>query len=207
MPEIQETRIQPIGYVNREDARNLEAGMADCMIIMRKADDAYARPVFARPESAATLPLAGGEVEALAWRVLGYNFNTEAFALDYSRWGGDIEPVRYLVDRVHVTRLQADLNQMTTYRDNAAKHMMRIRSECTATEKERDALQSELTKARELLAQDRTAFEACTNMAKQPSRIGWYAEYLQPAQKRLREYFDAIPTNQSAPAAKGGSDE
>lgn len=58
---------------------------------------------------ASPVPSAGGEVEVLAWRVLGYNFNTEAFALDYAKWAEDLEPVRYLVDLAHVTRLQAEL--------------------------------------------------------------------------------------------------
>lgn len=57
-------------------------------------------------------PPVGGELEVLAWRVLGYNFNTEAFALDYARWAEDIEQVRYLVDRAHATRLQAEVSAL-----------------------------------------------------------------------------------------------
>jgi uncharacterized small protein (DUF1192 family) len=55
---------------------------------------------------------------------------------------------RELVDRAHVTRLQAELAQMTTFRDNAANHMRRIRGECTAAEKERDALKAEVERLR-----------------------------------------------------------
>lgn len=40
---------QPMGYVNREDARNLEAGVADCMLIMRQPTGRFERPVFAQP--------------------------------------------------------------------------------------------------------------------------------------------------------------
>ncbi|MGA9221922.1 MAG: hypothetical protein WBZ57_12080 [Pseudomonas graminis] len=57
-------------------------------------------------------PPVGGELEVLAWRVLGYNFNTEAFALDYAKWAEDIEPVRYLVDRTQAIRLQAEVSAL-----------------------------------------------------------------------------------------------
>lgn len=57
-------------------------------------------------------PPVGRELEVLAWRVLGYNFNTEAFALDYAKWAEDIEPVRYLVDRAHAIRLQAEVSAL-----------------------------------------------------------------------------------------------
>lgn len=55
----------------------------------------------------------------------------------------DVRDVTALI-RAHVTRLTAELAQMTTFRDNAAKHIERIRGECTATEKERDGLLAEL---------------------------------------------------------------
>lgn len=44
---------QPVGYVNREDARNLEAGNADCMLVMREYTGRFERPVYSRPEEAA----------------------------------------------------------------------------------------------------------------------------------------------------------
>ena len=209
----------------------------------------------------APVPHAG--VEVLAWRVLGYNFNTEAFALDYSKWAGDIEPVRYLVDRTHVTRLQAessgwkpmtlaamngkdqlrherdslksDLDQMTTFRDNAAKHMRRIREECTAVEKERDALkaeverltpfdkelerviqqnadlQSELTKARELNKQLGTEViqlltfleDDFDNLQLEDSSLPVSTQQWNTVGKLAADTL----AHQSAPAAKGGSDE
>lgn len=43
---------QPVGYVNREDARNLEAGTADCMLVMRAHTGRFERPVYSRPEAA-----------------------------------------------------------------------------------------------------------------------------------------------------------
>lgn len=42
----------PMGYVNREDARNLEAGTADCMLVMRENTGRFERPVYSRPETA-----------------------------------------------------------------------------------------------------------------------------------------------------------
>ena len=41
-----------MGYVNREDARNLEAGTADCMLVMREHTGRFERPVYSRPEQA-----------------------------------------------------------------------------------------------------------------------------------------------------------
>ena len=43
------------------------------------------------------------EPEVLGWRVNGYNFNTERFALDYSKWSEDSPPVQYLLDRESCT--------------------------------------------------------------------------------------------------------
>lgn len=61
------------------------------------------------------------------------------------------EPLIRLYDhRAHVTRLQAEVDQVTQFRDNAVNKIHRLRNELTGVEKERDALQSELTKAREL---------------------------------------------------------
>lgn len=41
----------PMGYVNREDARNLQAGIADCMLLMREHTGRFERPVYSRPET------------------------------------------------------------------------------------------------------------------------------------------------------------
>jgi hypothetical protein len=48
--EIEKGYAQPMGYVTREDARNLEAGIAECMLIMREQNGRFERPVYARPE-------------------------------------------------------------------------------------------------------------------------------------------------------------
>ncbi|WP_447651033.1 DUF4406 domain-containing protein [Pseudomonas abietaniphila] len=48
-----ETQIdlpRPMAYVTREDARNLEAGIADCILMMREQTGRFERPVYARPE-------------------------------------------------------------------------------------------------------------------------------------------------------------
>jgi hypothetical protein len=57
---------------------------------------------------AAPVPPAGGDLEVLAWRAHGFNFSTEAIAHDYNKWAEEKQPVQYLVDRAHVTRLQAE---------------------------------------------------------------------------------------------------
>ncbi|QZA71275.1 hypothetical protein AH02_32 [Pseudomonas phage AH02] len=56
-------------------------------------------------------PAVGGEPEAVGWRVGGFNFNAEAFALDYAKWMEEEEPVKYLIDRAHVAPLLAE-NQL-----------------------------------------------------------------------------------------------
>lgn len=70
----------------------------------------------------------------------------------------EIRPVFTHSDSGEVERLRADLTEMTTFRDNAANHMKRIRAEATAFEKERDALRAKLaerdSRLRELLADD-----------------------------------------------------
>lgn len=53
--------------------------------------------------------------------------------------------------RAENSKLHAKLAEMTTYRDNAANHMRRIRTEATAFEKERDALRAQLAEAQALL--------------------------------------------------------
>jgi transcriptional antiterminator Rof (Rho-off) len=110
------------------------------------------------PQSGAVLgnapvPPAGGEVEVLGYlwshrngAKIGTHVEVPPFNGRHVE-GDDYEKTE-LVGRAHVTQLQADLDQMTMFRDNAANHMKRIRAECTAVEKERDALQAELTKAR-----------------------------------------------------------
>jgi len=90
-----------------------------------------------RAALAEPVPPAGGEPEVLGWRVFGYNFNTEAFALDYAKWAEDVEPVLYLVDRAHFTRIQAEVEQWKRAHRLAMQDNIK--------------LQSELTKARELL--------------------------------------------------------
>lgn len=45
---------------------------------------------------------------------------------------------------VEVARLNASLKEMTTYRDNAAKKITRLRNELTEVEKERDILRAQL---------------------------------------------------------------
>ncbi len=53
--------------------------------------------------------------------------------------------------RAENSKLHAKLAEMTTYRDNAANHMRRIRTEATAFEKERDALRAQMAEAKALL--------------------------------------------------------
>lgn len=48
------------------------------------------------------------------------------------------------VDTIEVARLNASLKEMTTYRDNAAKKITRLRNELTGVEKERDILRAQL---------------------------------------------------------------
>ncbi|MBI6621154.1 hypothetical protein YA0783_22915 [Pseudomonas corrugata] len=115
-----------------------------------------------RAALAEPVPPAGGEPEVLGWRVFGYNFNTEAFALDYAKWAEDVEPVLYLVDRAHFTRIQAEVEQWKRAHRLAMQDNIK--------------LQSELTKARELLAritgpslqdQGKAIGEAVTFLSKQ----------------------------------------
>ncbi|WP_238591868.1 DUF4406 domain-containing protein, partial [Pseudomonas abietaniphila] len=54
--EIQSEIAKPMGYVTREDARKLEAGIADCMLIMRDQTGRFERPVYARPETKKSTP-------------------------------------------------------------------------------------------------------------------------------------------------------
>jgi len=114
------------------------------------------------------VPPAGGGVEVLGWRVFGYNFNTEAFALDYAKWAEDVEPVLYLVDRAHVTRLQAEVEEW--------------KRRCQYNADTAHALQSELTKARELL------------------QYAYNHSELLPNEREVDAFLQA---NQSAPADKG----
>ncbi|TDV54432.1 hypothetical protein EC919_104168 [Pseudomonas graminis] len=118
------------------------------------------------------VPPVGGELEVLAWRVLGYNFNTEQFALDHARWAEDIEPVRYLVDRAHASRLQAEVSALQQRLNIADQRVCDLTAERgglkdkvdlleaqaqndseanTAIRAERDCYQSELTKARDMV--------------------------------------------------------
>jgi hypothetical protein len=48
--ETQIDLLKPMAYVTREDARNLEAGIADCILMMREQTGRFERPVYARPE-------------------------------------------------------------------------------------------------------------------------------------------------------------
>ncbi|MGH8417985.1 MAG: hypothetical protein ACRER8_11995 [Pseudomonas sp.] len=62
-----ETQIdlpRPMAYVTREDARNLEAGIADCILMMREQTGRFERPVYASPEQSNAAPTRG-KVEAL----------------------------------------------------------------------------------------------------------------------------------------------
>ena len=100
--------------------------------------------------AAAHVPPAGGEVEVLGWL-----FDSGPVQTITDRW--DVaKHVPYsateLVDRVHVTRLQADLADARSYIEF-------VDAESAFFKKERDLLQSELTKARELLSTCNSGFK------------------------------------------------
>ncbi|MHA6195568.1 hypothetical protein ACX3YG_14480 [Pseudomonas wadenswilerensis] len=67
------------------------------------------------------------------------------------RAGGYATPWAAVFAGEQVEKLRAELAEMTTFRDNAASHMMRIRSEATALEKERDELRAQLAERDALL--------------------------------------------------------
>ncbi|MEE4662752.1 hypothetical protein V2L09_02315 [Pseudomonas alliivorans] len=71
--------------------------------------------------AAAPQPLSlGGEPEALGWRLNGYNFNSERFALDYAKWLEGTDQLKYLIDRAHLAPLQAELTRMNAMFDGLA---------------------------------------------------------------------------------------
>lgn len=92
----------PLGYVNREDARNLEAGTLDCMLVMREHNGRFERPVYSRPEQANVGEIGFGAVVPTASERAGriyvagpmsgiadFNFpvfNAAAAMLRYSGW-------------------------------------------------------------------------------------------------------------------------
>ncbi|UZJ58610.1 hypothetical protein OKW98_18710 [Pseudomonas sp. KU26590] len=160
--------------------------------------------------AAAPVPPAG-DVEVLGWRVESHSGTCRTNYIQRPDWAYREDPKVYsiteLVDRSEVTRLTAEREELTSRL--GAEQSMRL-----AMERLADKRQAELTKARELLAKDRVAFDTCTDMAKQSSRIAWYDEFLLPAKERLREYFDSQPATpithnvdescgQDAEAAKG----
>lgn len=90
------------------------------------------------PYKADPVPPAGGEVEVLGWVVT--DMNGDFYFAANRQTPGDVA----LVDRVHVTRLQAEVAQKSEAFE-VAKGMLQERV------KQCSALQAELTKARELL--------------------------------------------------------
>lgn len=184
-------------------------GAIDRSYLVIESDWPEYEPVWAMIEArmtAATVPPAGDvEVLGYLWKTW-HDLEPQVGARIASR-GSEPDFVVELVDHAHVTRLTAERdafkaeNRALKVAVAAYEEATRIKAsfydqECEAHKR----TQSELTKARELLNQDRIAFDTCTNMAKQSSRIAWYDKYLLPAKNRLREYFDA---HQPAPAAKG----
>lgn len=151
--------------------------------------------IYATMIAAAPVPPAGGEVEVLACLTSGGK--ALYFPCPNIEWrDGDIE----LVDRDHVTRLQADCEALAIMHTQAqvkwcaerdalkaeVKRLHgRLREEQTYVSElaaEHTAMESELTKARELLTHIRDT-------------TAGYAH---------REKIDLLIAHQSAPAAKGG---
>lgn len=137
--------------------------LADCRRIIAARNAALADPV----------PPAGGEPEVKRWLA---NWGMEEM-FQYS--GGDY--VAYEDHADIVTRLQAEVERLS--RDCAI--LYKLNGELW---EERDALQSELTKARELLSESLPALEQAASAFKAAK----------PVRNKVRAYL----ANQSAPAAK-----
>jgi hypothetical protein len=117
-----------MGYVTREDARNVAAGTAECMLMMREQTGKFERPVYSRPEQVVAVPPAGGEVEVLLQvRAVGNRVPSEwadvrdsteleqmqrTNAICEARDTQNLYEFRELVDRAHVTRLQAEVSAL-----------------------------------------------------------------------------------------------
>lgn len=131
------------------------------------------------------IPVAGGELEVIAYAVFAKNGNIRCWSSDCTAVGlkastDEGSPIIELVDRAHVTRLQAEAERLTqncTALESARKvaskccdillakrnalqaEVERLKDECLSLGciveecgKDRDALQSHLTKAREFIA-------------------------------------------------------
>jgi hypothetical protein len=131
-----------------------------------------------RAACADPVPPAGGEPETIAYTTNGRTRVVLADQKAEAVWNAG-RPLIYLEDhRAHVTRLQAEVERL-----NAAAPAEGLRSALAESIKQRDALQAELTKARECLKDIRQSCEL----------------------SKLRDaQIDEILANQSAPAAKDG---
>jgi hypothetical protein len=108
--------------------------------------------------SGATVPPAG-DVEVLAWRVAVEGHSTkyhehavlvEDALKHHARFGRAVEVVE-LIDRIHVTRLTADLHLASLARDAHNDELTHQKNLCIEAQDYAENLQSELTKARELI--------------------------------------------------------
>lgn len=148
---------------------------------INKCDGNHGGPRCADPEcwNDAPVPPAGVEPEVLGWVVTDMNGD---FYFAANRQTPDDTP---LVDRIHVTRLQAELAEANKWRESA-EGGWREANRVIAMQRERlDAQESELTKARELLS------EASISLR-------------QDERPQQANDIDAFLSNQSAPADKTG---
>jgi hypothetical protein len=123
--------------VMRPGKESLAVNNAD--IIARGRAQAEIRELLADP-----VPPAGGEPETIAYTTNGRTRVVLADQKDHAVWNAG-RPLIYLEDhRAHVTRLQAEVHEFRTALQVANKNTKQVIAG-------RDALQSELTKARELL--------------------------------------------------------
>lgn len=153
-----------------------------------------------RAALAAPVPPAGGEVEVLAWLYKRHSppFGkpTQHIAIDSENMTELREGLvgtgipcdnhfdwRPLVDRAHVTRLQAEVEKWKRNAFEQKEQKNEALDMANERREQRDTLQSELTKARELL-------EYMLHEDDMP--VLWFAQRI-----------DAFLSNQSAPADKG----
>lgn len=148
------------------------------------------------------VPPAGGEPEVLGYSVKGNRYAirlTKAELLElYEGYTGDA--LVELVDRAHVTRLQAEVADVSKSYEALAHVYAATQKGFAKMQAERDTLQSELTKARELIGDLRAdtqsgylkAVQALHNWANQSAPRG-YSNIV----------MTGTSSNQSAPADKG----